>query len=129
MHASATSNLLHGCMKQAGKQTFLKALMEVTHFPQLVFDPTGVNALFIRAELRFAEIVFQQRGEGGFSGKHAALDGQMNALEALRIKEAGRVADDHPAVSSQRRHGKPSAVRECLGAVADHLAAAQKFAD
>ena len=51
----------------------------------------------------------------------------MNSLQARGIQEAGGVADDHPAVARQRRNRPPSAVRQRLGAVADHLAAREQL--
>ena len=73
-------------------------------------------------------VVLQQRVKRGFGGEHAALDGEVNALEALRVEEAGGVADDHPAIAGQRRHRPPSAIGQRLCAVADHLAALEQLA-
>src|SRR6202023_1308538 len=103
--------------------------MEIAHFPQLIFDPAGIDALLILPEPGFAEIVFEECGKSCFCGEHSALNGQVNALEALRVQEAGRVTDDHPAVAGERRHGEPSAIGKRLGAVPDHLAATQHAGD
>src|SRR6476469_9367635 len=89
MQAATAGELLQSRMQHAGNQPVLKALMEVTHFPELVFDPTGVYPLFVVPELGRAEIILEQCGEGRLGGKHAALDGQMNALKTLRVQEAG----------------------------------------
>src|SRR6185312_15236066 len=52
---------------------------------------------------------------------------QMNALEPLRIQEAGRIAHNHPSVAGKLRHGEPPAVWHRLCAIADHLSAFQQF--
>ena len=52
----------------------------------------------------------------------------MDAFEALRVEEAGAVAEEHPAVAGEPRHGEPAAVGEALGAVADHFAALEDAA-
>ena len=51
----------------------------------------------------------------------------MNSLQSRRIQEAGRVAEDHPSISCNRRNRPPSAVRHRLRAVADHLAALEQL--
>ena len=53
----------------------------------------------------------------------------MNSFQALRIQQAGGVAEDHPAVAGQRRNRPPAAVRQGFRAVADHLAALKKLGD
>ena len=129
MQAASAGELLQGRVQQAGDQPVLKALMEVAYFPQFVFDPAGIHALFVLLEPGGGEIIFEQRGKCSFRGEHAALDSQMNALEPLRIQETGGVPNDHPAIAGQGRHGEPSAIRKCLCAVADHLAPAQQPRD
>ena len=59
MQAAAAGELLQSRVHHAGDQTVFKALMEVAHFPEFVFDPAGVYALFIVTELGCAEIVVQ----------------------------------------------------------------------
>src|SRR5271165_6800998 len=53
----------------------------------------------------------------------------MDPLQALGIQKAGGVAEDHPAVAGNRRNRPPAAVRQTLGAVADHLSAFEKSGD
>src|SRR5271169_3372676 len=53
----------------------------------------------------------------------------MNSLKTLRIQEACRVAQHHPAIAGQRRNAPPAAVRQRLGAVADHLSAFEQLGD
>ena len=53
----------------------------------------------------------------------------MNPFQALRIQQAGGVAEDHPAIAGQRRNRPPAAVGHRLRAVADHLAAFEKLGD
>src|ERR1700737_3398153 len=50
----------------------------------------------------------------------------MDSLQALRIEEAGSVAEDHPAVAREGRNRPPAAVGQRLGAIADHFAAFEK---
>src|ERR1051326_8145559 len=126
MQAATASDLLDSRMEKAGNQAILKCLVEVAHFPELVLDPAGIDALFVMPELGRAEIVVEQRVKSSFCGEHSALDGQVNAFEPLRVKEAGRVADDHPATARKRRHGEPATIRKRLGSIANHLATAQQ---
>ena len=51
----------------------------------------------------------------------------MNTLEALRVEESRGVADDHPAIAAERRHGPPSTVGQGLGAVTHDLSAFQQL--
>src|SRR5690242_1811409 len=51
----------------------------------------------------------------------------MDALEALRIKEAAGIADDEAAVDVRPRDGVPATVRQRLGAVSHQLAAVEKL--
>src|SRR5215472_13599258 len=95
--------------------------MEVPRLPQLGLDPTGVHAIAVLTELAFAEIAVAHRRKGGLGGQHAALDRQVNALEALRVEKTGGVAHDHPSLAGQWWNGVPAAVGDGLGAVADHL--------
>ncbi len=74
-------------------------------------------------------IIFLQRFECGFGGEHAALDGEMNALEARGVHEAGGVAENHPAIAGNRRNRPPAAVRHRLRAVADHLSAFEQLSN
>ena len=83
MQAATAGNLLNRGMEQPGDKPLLKALMEVADFPELVFNPAGIDAFFVLLEPGLAEIVFEQRAEGRFRGEHAALDGQVDALEPL----------------------------------------------
>ena len=51
----------------------------------------------------------------------------MDALEALRIKEAAGIADDEDAVDGVARHGVPPAVGEGFCAVTDEFSALEIF--
>src|SRR5580698_200741 len=51
----------------------------------------------------------------------------MNSFEALRVKETGGVAENHPAVARDRRNRPPAAIRQRLRAVANHLAALEQL--
>ncbi len=106
----------------------LEALMKVADLPELVLDPARFHSLLKIAERRGREIIFLQRFERSLGGQHAALDGEMNSLQPLRIQEAGGVAEDHPAVAGNRRNRPPAAVGQRLRAVANHLAAFEQLA-
>src|SRR5208282_3421795 len=105
----------------------LESLMKVADFPKLVFDPTGFDFLLEPAQHSGGRIVFLQRFESSFGCQHAALDGQVNSLKALRVEEASGVAEDHPAVACDRRNRPPATVWQRLRAIADHLAAFQQL--
>ena len=110
-------------MDHAARKTMLESLMEVADLPQLIFDPTGFDSLCVLPHGRGREIVALHRVESCFGRQHAALDGKMNALEPLRVEQAGGVASDHPAISGHAGQRPPSAVGKSLGAVTNHLAA------
>ena len=76
-----------------------ESLMKVADLPELIFDPTLLNPLLKLTESRHRTIAFRQRVESSFSREHAALDGEVNAFQALRIKEAGGIADNHPSIT------------------------------
>src|SRR5579872_2476678 len=90
--AATSGELLNSCMEQACEESMLESLMKVANFPKFVFDPTGFNLLLKAAQHSSGKIIFLQRLESGLRGQHTALDRQMNAFEALRVEEAGRVA-------------------------------------
>ena len=101
--------------------------MKVADLPEFVLDPARFHSLLKIAQRGGGEIIFLQRLECSFGGEHAALDGQMNAFQPLRIQKAGGVAEDHPAIAGHRRNRPPAAVGQRLGAVADHLAAFEQL--
>src|SRR5215203_524447 len=94
--------------------------MEVAHAPQLLRDPALTYQLTVALELLSRIVLFEQRLEDRLRGEHAALDGRVDALEALRVEEAGRVADEQEAVAVELRDGVEAAGRDGLRAVADH---------
>src|SRR5271156_211680 len=103
--------------------------MEVADFPKLFFDPAGFDLLLEAAQHGRRGIIFLQRLESGFGGQHAALDRQMNSLEALRVEETGGVAENHPAIARDRGNRPPAAIRQRFRAVANHLAAFEQLRD
>src|ERR1700757_1431608 len=92
--ATASSELLQAGVEHAGEKSLFKCLMEVTHLPQFFFDPAGVDFFLELAERRGGGIAFRERIEGRLGGEHAALDGEVNALQALRVHEARRVTEN-----------------------------------
>ena len=107
----------------------LEALVEVAHRPQLLLDPALLDALLESFQHGEREVALHHRVEGGLGRQHAALDGEVDALKPLRIQEARRVAEHHPAVAGQRWNAPPAAIGQRLRAVADHLAAFQQLGD
>ena len=110
METAAARDLLESGVEHAGAESVLESLMEVANLPEFVFDPAGLDFRLECRERRGGEVIFHQRVEGGFGGEHAALDGEMNAFEALRVEESGGVAEDHPAIARNGRDRPPSAV-------------------
>ena len=92
--------------------------MEIADCPHFLFDVAPFHFLRKRGELLCRKIARQQRLENRLSGEHAALHGQVDSLQPLRIEEARRIADDQRAIHVRARHGVPAAVREGLRAVA-----------
>src|SRR5437868_6251657 len=121
--AAAAGKLLQPGVKQASEETALETLVEIPDLPQFCFDPAGFNSLLKITQGRSRRIVLRQSLEGRFSGQHSTLDGEMNPLEALRVEEAGRVAENHPSVARNWGNCPPAAVRQRLRPVANHLAA------
>src|SRR5438132_9169760 len=116
-------------MNHAAHETVLKSLVEVTDFPKFISDPTGFDLLGVTANCGGGKIAAFHGVECRLRRQHAALDGKMNALEPLRVEQARRVASDHPAIAGHARHRPPTAIGECLGAIADHLSASQQLAN
>src|ERR1700758_740143 len=102
--------------------------MKIADGVELLFDPTAIDRGFVFAERVFGEAVVEERVEGGFGGEHSTFDGEVNAFEALRVEETGGVAEDHPSIAVDARHGEPASVREGFGSVANHFAAVENAA-
>src|SRR5580692_3189630 len=96
--------------------------MKVAHLPELIFNPAGLDLLLEATQCSDGRIVFFQCFKSSFSREHAALDRQMNSLEALRVQETGRVAENHPTVARDGGNRPPAAVRQRLRSVANHFA-------
>src|SRR5207249_3479231 len=98
-HSAAARDLLQAGMDHAAQESMLESLMEVADFPKLFFDPTGFDSFRVLPNRGGRKIVALHRFEGCFRRQHAALDGQVNALEPLRIQQTGGVAGNHPAIT------------------------------
>src|SRR5208337_1135255 len=129
MQATSVGELLNAGIEHAGEESVLESLVEVAHRPQLGLDPALLYAVLKRFQPLEREIVFHHAVEGSFRRQHPALDREMNALQPLRIQEAGGVAKDHPAVARDWRNAPPAAIWQGLRAVANHLPAFQQFGD
>src|SRR5437764_9733324 len=120
---------LQGGVEQSWQQSVGIALVEVADLVEFVTNPTGIHLVFELLEFLFTEIVFQQTFKCSLGCQHSALDGQMNALQALRIHEARRVTYDHPSMAGKTRYGVPAAIRQSLGTISNHLSAFQQMSD
>ena len=120
--AASSGDLLQSGIQHSHPKAAFESLMKVADFPELIFDPTLLDLLLKLTECRRRRIAFRQRIESRFGREHATLDGEVNAFQALRIQEAGGVAENHPSVTRDWRNRPPSAVGQRLCAIADHLA-------
>src|SRR2546423_1001807 len=103
-HTPAARQHLQGGVEQSWQQSVGIALVEIADLVEFVADPTGIHLIFELLEFFFTEIVFQQTFKRSFGCQHSALDGQMNAFQALRVHEACRVTYDHPSMASKTRY-------------------------
>ena len=101
----------------------LEGRVEVSDASKLLRYPALAYETTVAFELLLREVFDQQRLEYGLRGEHAALDGRVDALQALRVEEARGVADEQEAVAVELRDGVEAARGNRLRAVADHLAA------
>src|SRR5438132_13135807 len=124
-YPAAACELLQTSMNHAAHETVLKSLVEVTDFPKFISDPTGFDLLRVTANGGGGKIAAFHGVECRLRRQHAALDRQVNAFQLLRVEQSRRVASDHPAIAGHARQRPPTAIGECLGAVADHLAAGE----
>src|ERR1700756_508914 len=126
VETAAAGDLLQAGVEHSCPQAVLESLVEVADFPEFVLNPTVFDPTLKSDKSRGGRIIILQRFERSLSGEHAALDSKMNSLQSLGIEKAGRVAEDHPALARDGWNGPPPAVRQRLGSVANHLAAAEQ---
>src|SRR5258708_32740523 len=127
--AASAGYELQGSVEHSRVKALLESLMHVADFPEFLFDPTGFDFFLVRAERGGGGILFLQSFEGGLSGEHAALDGEVNPLQSGGVQEAGGIAENHPAIARNRRNRPPAAVWHRLRPVANHLSAFQQLRD
>src|ERR1700722_1735082 len=84
---------LQAGVKQTGVKTVMKSLMKISYGPQFFLDPAFLDLAWKRREGFRGGVARLQRIENGFGGQHAALNGDVDALEPLRIQQAGRIAN------------------------------------
>src|SRR5690348_10809014 len=116
-------------MEDAGPESVLESLVKIAYFPKLFSDPAALYAALKGAESRGRSIGLLQRLECSFGRKHATLNGEVDALQALRIQKSCRVAQNHPAIAGNGRNRPPAAIGQRLGAVTNHLAAFEQLGD
>src|SRR5271155_4143254 len=97
--AASTGNKLKRRVENSGVETVFESLVHVADFPEFVFDPARFHSFLIRAQGLGRRIILPKCFECSLGRQHAALDREMNALEARRVQEAGGVAKYHPAVT------------------------------
>ncbi len=113
----------------AGDQSAAERLVHVAHRIQLRLDRARVDALLVRRQRPVRRIAGAHRVERRLGRQHAAAHRQVDALEAHRVHEVRRVADDQRAIDEQVRLRVPAAFGQRLRAVAHDLAALEDAAD
>src|ERR1041385_5176547 len=101
----------------------LKGRVKVADAPKLPRNPALAYQLPVALELLLREVLDEQSLKDGLRGEHAALDGRVDTLQALRVEEARRVADHEEAVAVELRNGVEASGGDGLRAVTNHLAA------
>src|SRR5215813_5191515 len=97
--------------------------MEIAYFVKLVVDVALFDQFIEPLQLRAIETSREQRLEDRLGREHSRFHGHVNAFEPLRIKEAGRIADDQKSVAVIFRLRKQAAFGNSLRAVMQHLPA------
>src|SRR6185436_12169160 len=106
-----------------------EALLEVARLPELRLDEARLHALRVGGERRLRAVALLQRVESRLGGQHAALEREVDALEALRVEQARGVAREQCAGHLELRDRLPAALRDRLRAVLHHLAVVEHRAD
>src|SRR5450755_4185119 len=102
-HSATTGHLLDAGVHHARQKAPVEALVEVADWPQLLFDPALVYALLKFLQHVERVVIFRHRLKGSFGCQHAALDGEMNPFQSLRVQETSGVAQNHPTIARDRR--------------------------
>ncbi len=107
-------------------QTVVERLMHVTHGIELGAHGAAVDLVLIAGQPRGGGIAGANRVEGGLRGQHPRPHGEVDALQSQRVEKPARVARNEASGEVRPRDGVPPALRQCLGPVADHLAALEQ---
>src|SRR5689334_9053036 len=91
VQTASSGNLLDGGVEHTFQHSVLEALMEVADLPELFSNPALVHARWIIGQLSLTEVVVEQRLVSRLCREHAALNGEVNPFESLRVEEAGGV--------------------------------------
>src|SRR5690348_16553072 len=127
--AAASGDLLKRGVKESAEHAMLKRLVKISDLPKFFLDVAFFDFLREGAQRLSRSVAGPQRLENRFGGKHAALHRQVNALEALRIKEAAGITNDEATIHVSARHGVPAAVGQRLRTIANKLAAIEKLSE
>src|SRR3954470_10670867 len=102
--AHAAGELLKSGVEHADPEALFEALMEIADGIQFLLDPGRLNPFLECADCSRGEVVGLDGVEGSFGSEHATLNREMNAFQTLRVEESGRVAEDHPTITADRRN-------------------------
>src|SRR5581483_12215128 len=100
--APPAGHKLKRCVYSAPHKPPFKTLMIVPRLPQFVLDPACLPGPLELPQGGVREVTSLERGEDCFRRQHAALHGEVNTLQTLRIQESGRVTDDQRAIRGGR---------------------------
>ena len=124
-----THEHLEAGARQGGPQPTVERLMEVAHAAQLGAGPRLVHPALVARQLRGREVIRDEALVDLFGRQHAALDREVDALQATTVQEARRVAGQQQAIGVQLGHRVPAALGDRLGPVAHRFAALEQRRD
>src|SRR5207302_9865009 len=121
---AAQEHLVDADHQRAGIEPLGHPGLEVAGAVELLVEPARAERLGVRGEL-VAGPPGLDRPRGRLSGKYAALDGAVAALDSRGVEESGLVAEQRAARENQFRQRLQAARRDRAGALADALSAFQ----
>ena len=114
---------------EPGEHAVPEALMEVPRRAQFSVRPRVFELSFVRCERRGIVRSACQSLPDRLGGKHSRLHAEMNSFQPHSVEKARRVADEEQPVAVRPRHREEPALRNSLGAIANHLAAVEHRAN
>src|SRR5215470_19135548 len=101
--------------------------MKVADLPEFFPNVALLDSLGEGAQSFGGSVAGLERFENRFRREHAAFHRHVNALEPLRVEKASGVTDDKAPIDISARHRVPAAIGQRLRAIANELAAVEKF--